>query len=449
MAPRQGSVGFLWLSESFGPRRWREALVIGVKDSWVQTVVKATAEEIAASGLASIEVEGKHFCLVEARASQVRLGPSAEGEDVVLLETDKKALARAAETLLSSEEELVYATASEPVQLEPAKTSKQKGHRDPSLSSSSSASGSSSEEEDPVSLMRKKWLGEDTGKEKKSKDRRKSSRRRRSHSRRFALISKSRGRKKSREERTVQEELLKAVSSSKDPLQGLLALQIAQSMGKEKKDKKGRRRRAKDRSASSSRSSSSSTSSSSSKARGHARAVENMEANRKKMFKHPIRYVKKYMKSIEKEMGAEDRAFRVTDYTRRINFGKQRNLARCHHLFGIVLEMLLREDYAEAALQVTLCLQALHQAAIDSDWTVAWLLTCTQDPYEKKQWGGDATALQHVTAYVRSMQDLSKSSEQLRRKSQHREEDAEEEKPRNRPKRKGKSKTKEAEKTEA
>lgn len=131
-----------------------------------------------------------------------------------------------------------------------------------------------------------------------------------------------------------------------------------------------------------------------------------------------LHYVKKYVRGIQHDLGAEDKPFRVVDYTKKINFGKQRNLQRCHYLFGVVLEHLLKEDYAKAALQVTLCLQALHQASIDSDWQIAWLLTHVADPFERKLWGGDATSLQHVTAYVRSMHDLARNTESLRRKGQ-------------------------------
>ena len=53
-----------------------------------------------------------------------------------------------------------------------------------------------------------------------------------------------------------------------------------------------------------------------------------------------------------------------------------------------MLELLLKEEYEKAALQCALNLQALHQAALDGDWTIAWLLTQTPDPYEKRQWGG-------------------------------------------------------------
>ena len=179
----------------------------------------------------------------------------------------------------------------------------------------------------------------------------------------------------------------------------------------------------------------------------------NLQTSKRWMFRRPLKYVRRYVRNIEKEMGAQDKPFRVVDYTRRINFGKQRNLQRCHHLFGIVLEFMLKEEHDKAALQVTLCLQALHQAAIDSDWTVAWLLTQTPDPYEKKQFGGDPESLQNVTAYIRSMQELTKSSEALRKKSAGRnDEDQEEDKTRVKPKGKGKNRSKdqkESEKAEA
>ena len=395
MAPREGSVGYLWLSETFAEPRWREALVLGTKDGWVQMAVQASASEAQGSGLAHFEMEGVHFCLVEAQACQVRMGPSPEDAPVLSLDVDRKKLLKAGTELMSSEEELVFATASEPprVRAKPSRPAKKKNEE---TSSSGSSDEAEAKEEAVLEKLKKKWLGESTEKGSKEKDERKSRADRKDFkSRRFALVSKSKDRRQSDDDLNLEpSDLLKAVSSSKDPLQGLLALQIAQNLTKQKKKKKGKKHRRRGRtsngsstSSSRSTSSSSSTSSSGSRTKGHARAVENMEANRKKMFKHPLRYVRRYLKNIEKELGAQDRSFRVIDYTRRISFGKQRNLQKCHHLFGIVLELLLKEEYEKAALQCALNLQALHQAALDGDWTIAWLLTQTPDPYEKRQWG--------------------------------------------------------------
>ena len=79
------------------------------------------------------------------------------------------------------------------------------------------------------------------------------------------------------------------------------------------------------------------------------------------MFAHPLKYVKKYIKDIERELGAQDRLFRVVKQNRGIAFGRQRNLQRFHYLMGLVLELLLKNKPEKAALQCTLVSQACRQ----------------------------------------------------------------------------------------
>lgn len=129
-----------------------------------------------------------------------------------------------------------------------------------------------------------------------------------------------------------------------------------------------------------------------------------------------VKYVKRYIRDLEEELGAQDRPFRVTDHNRRIHFGKAQDLKRAHFLVGTILEMLLKEDYHKAALQAVLVLQSMHQAALDSSWEVAWLITHQPDPFKPRVFGGDAGSLEHVTSYLKSMSELAKNTEQLRRK---------------------------------
>lgn len=151
--------------------------------------------------------------------------------------------------------------------------------------------------------------------------------------------------------------------------------------------------------------------------KGDSKAVYGYKRSGKRMFAKPLKHVRRFVLIIQEELGAEEKPFRVIDYTKRISWGKQRNLQRCHHLVGVILEFLLREEYSKGALQCVLTLQAIHQASLDNgQWDVAWLLTYTPDPYEKKLFGGDANSLQHVTSYLRSMNELVKTTDSLRRK---------------------------------
>lgn len=404
-----GHRGYLLLSQEFEEPRWREAVIVEIKKEWIKTLVQASQGEIDKMSLGHCRVKDRLYCLVEAQVHQLRLG-APEGSQA--LESSAQQLVQTAKELLDSEVEPGFATASEPG----LEQTQRKSSKKTESSSSSSTDGSASGAGGLLADLRKSWLGSGIPGESTKNE---PSRERSKDKKRFSLIEGHHREKAKSSSEVDMEAVMKMASQSKDPLQGLLALQIVQSM--QEKRKRGRRgkKSARDLSSGSSNSSSSSTSSTSShRAKGHARAVEDMRATKKKMFKRPLHYVKKYVRGIQHDLGAEDKPFRVVDYTKKINFGKQRNLQRCHYLFGVVLEHLLKEDYAKAALQVTLCLQALHQASIDSDWQIAWLLTHVADPFERKLWGGDATSLQHVTAYVRSMRDLARNTESLRRKGQ-------------------------------
>eukprot|EP00438_Fugacium_kawagutii_P036297 Skav217418 [mRNA] locus=scaffold2674:462154:463260:- [translate_table: standard] len=325
------------------------------------------------------------------------------------LEHDYKALRGLAKKALESEEDLQWATASDPGKVQKKSKTKKK-----QAGTSSDSESSDGEELGPE--LRQSWLGNGSskGRSRRGSD---SEGHRGKKSKRFAMIS----RKKSKDKHMTTEEkaqsaALQAASQSSDPLHGLLALHLAETL---KKKKKGRGRKASRESSSRSSTASSRSSSLSSTGpaeKGHARAVNNYRRDGRRKFKEPIKHVKKFIRGIEEELGAEDKPFRVTDYTRRIHFGKQQNLRRSHFLVARILEFLLQEKPEKAALMAVVSLQAMHQAALDQGWDVAWLLTYQEDPFRPKTFGGDPNALQYVTAYLRSMHDLSKSTEALRKK---------------------------------
>lgn len=430
MSIKLGHRGYLFLSTEFEAPRWREAVVIGLQKEWVQTLVRASTAEVNSLHLSSCQVREEVYALVEAKASQLRSGVL---EDFLKLNAENKVLLPQGSKLLdSSEETLNFATASDP---DPG--SKEKKDTKPA-SQSSSQSGSSSDQKDQLDKIRKQWLDGGTGSEKDSTGTQGRSKK----GKRFALISKKsrRSQKDALDESTKS--ILENAAKSQDPLHGLLALQLSQSLRKASQRRKGRgrRREASASASSTSRGSSDSTGSSGSpNRRGHAKAVANYQASKKKMHRNPLRYVKRYVDNIEKEMGCQERGFRVTDYTKKIPFGKQRGLQRCHYLFGIVLELLLQEKPERAALQVVLNLQAIHQAALDQDWSVGWLLTHVPDPYERRLWGGDPAQLQEVATYVKSMQDLQKNTEALRRRGKADQDEADEKKGNGKGKKNGKN----------
>lgn len=269
--------------------------------------------------------------------------------------------------------------------------------------------------------LRKSWLGSGMQKESRKEKTRSSSKRRGQH---FSLLSKKKGDSEDEpnSKLDVTTSLIEAAVKAEDPLRGLLALQLAQVAKPHKKKGKKSRGRRRSRSTDSSLSRLSTTSDSGSSSsdqqgkKGYARAVKGYHASGKKMFRHPIRYIRRYVKQVEMELGAEGRPFKLTDHNRRIHFGKQQNFKRCHYLFGIVLDLILKEEYAQAGLQCVLNLQAAHQAALDGSWDVAWMLTHIEEPFKAKQFGGDPASLQYVTSYLKSMRELARNTEALRKK---------------------------------
>lgn len=332
------------------------------------------------------------------------------------LDADPKVLLGLAKQLIETEEDLNFATASEPAR---KKTGRSKEKVKQAAEHSESSDGSQEEEEDdPLIRLRKSWLGNGTDDDKMSEKGDKSGRRKGG---RFAMIEKKK--KSSSAEKDsgnlATKALLQAAAKSSDPLQGLLALQIAQVAKKEKKKSRSRRK-SRSSSSSSSRSSRSveETSSSSSRggSRGYAKAIKGYQNSGRRMFKRPLKHVRRFVKEVETDLGAQDRPFRLTECNRRIHFGKQQNLKRCHYLMTVVLELLLREKYEQAALQVVLCLRAMHQVALDGSWEVGWLLTHVPDPFRAKVFGGEPGSLQQVTSYLKSMSELVKSTDTLRKK---------------------------------
>ena len=54
------------------------------------------------------------------------------------------------------------------------------------------------------------------------------------------------------------------------------------------------------------------------------------------MRRNPIKYVKKFVRGIEQELGAEDRPFKINELGRKMPWGQ-----RCHFMLSEVLEFLL------------------------------------------------------------------------------------------------------------
>ena len=416
MTLKAGSRGYIRLGDSFDAPQWREAVVVAIQEEWLQCLVRCNRDEVARSALSHVDNDEGIFCLVETPFHKLLSGVSGEFR---ALDAEVKELLKEGLKMVHSEEELTYATASDPQapRRSKEKPPKTKGRR----TSSQSSSGTSSEDEgDLADALRKKWLGGGTSAAKKERGSSSDSRKSQKKSSKFAMIErKSRrgGKDRQQDKMNSEQAMLHAAASSGDPLQGLLALQLAQQFKSNQRRSSGRRRK-------STRSSSRSSSSSESdrdhfdrSLKGHSRAGKDYQSSKKRMFKNPVKHVRRYVRAMREELGAEEKPFRIVDYNRRIHWGKNRTLQKCHYLVSIILEELLREEPERAALRATLTLQALHQTCLDNgSWDVGWLLTHVENPFEKRLFGGDPQSLQNVTSYLKSMNELAKTTQGLRAK---------------------------------
>ena len=189
--------------------------------------MRCSRAEIEKSEFSHIENDEGIFCLVEAPFDKLLGGaPEACKE----LAADLKELLKAGLTAVHSEGELTFATASD--QPRPRAVKKKKKKSREKRASSTSSSGSSEEETDLAAALRKKWLGSGTTavvKERQEDSDSPFTKKKRS---RFAKIErkhKDSRRDTSKDKGLSEDTLLKAAASSSDPLQGLLALQIAQN----------------------------------------------------------------------------------------------------------------------------------------------------------------------------------------------------------------------------
>eukprot|EP00439_Symbiodinium_sp_Y106_P041470 s239_g5.t1 len=206
-------------------------------------------------------------------------------------------------------------------------------------------------------------------------------------------------------------ELTRGSKSTVDPIQALVLHHL---LAADNKGGRGRRKKKESRRTPSSSSASSSRSRGEKGLRGSARAMARYRRSSERMWKRPMKHVKRYMAEVEEELGVEDTAYNLWDYTRRIPFGKQKGLFRMHYLASHILKKLLNDDPAGAALMTVLTLRCLHQVGLDNgNWELGWMITTLKDPLSRKKWGGEAAELENAADYLKAVQELERRSRQL------------------------------------
>ena len=118
----------------------------------------------------------------------------------------------------------------------------------------------------------------------------------------------------------------------------------------------------------------------------------------------------KYITEIEEHMGvSSEQPYRLSDYSRKINWGRNKTLMRIHYAVSELLQVQLSGKPNQAALQSVQLVRALHQASLDKgSWRAAALLLAHQDPLERQRFGGEPEQLEQVAWYLKAMEELEK-----------------------------------------
>ena len=388
---KAGSLTFITL-EDFKPA-WRQAVVekVGRKGA-IYLAVRVTESEAKEkeSEFTFFELEGARFVLVEGPQSKTR---SKCTQPHRALEHEAAVVVAKALELLEAEE-VCFATASEELIEDKGQKTVTPPKREDSSGSSATEESGESDGEDLLRMLNKASRARNVapGGAMSSGDVDKPSK---SSKSRYPLLDNSGSKGKKDSSSSSLEKLLQLQLAggsnlmSGDQINALLQMEILKTLkGKghsEKEITKG--------SSDSSASDGDSSSDSKEKLRGAGKAM-------------------RYIRDVEETLGvSRDTPYLLTDFTRKISWGKHRTLMRLHWATSDTLQLLLRGKVDRAALQLTQTLRALHQCALDNgEWRTAWLLLHLPDPAERPKFGGDAHQLEVVASYVKAMSELEKKS---------------------------------------
>jgi len=407
--PKRRKVGDLCFLKLDGYQPpWRQAVIVKEgKGAKFILVVRMLDQEIEdkTEEISFFAMGGEKFLLVEGKANQLRstcLNPhralEVEGQKLVAFTRTKLA-----------DEDLHYVTASEDLAED---SSKRKTH---SMGESSGSEGpESSEEDDKVLEMLVRAQKLERGKGIVSEDRAQSSKEK---PKRYPMLQGKTGEKEDTGINFEQMLLQSLASKGSEPaktdqhLQTLLTLEVLKTL----KGKKGRNSSL-DSAPRDEDSDVLSTSSDEDKAsgrkRGAGKAMRDFRESHKAMRRKPLKHVKKYIKEIEEIMGVSGEVgYNISDYTRKIQWGKQKSLMRIHYAVSELLQCQLKGKQEQAALQAVQLLRAIHQSCLDGgSWRAASLLMQHADPLDRPRFGGEAAQLEDIATYLKAIQDLEKRS---------------------------------------
>ncbi|CAE7248935.1 unnamed protein product [Symbiodinium sp. CCMP2592] len=408
-----GDTGYLKLADAKLDPEWRQGVVVDrATDGALKIAVRITADERHhCAAYFGFDANKRHFILVAGGARQL---VSACPEHHLALEMKASKLVEQAGSFLEScladtSEEHVFATASEDID-NPKPTATRASVRtqqrpaldfEEGVDDESSSVDSGSGEEDPVKVLLRaqRKLGAsstDRGRGLAASTLDKATK----GQSRYPLLSTGSSRKKDEDHQDLKTALQQTASStaagSADESFKLRFNLNSSSGGRDS-------RSAKDKDA--------------------AKALRQFHDSKRRMFKHPLKHARRYLKEVEEQLGdGDDISYRLVDYTRKIYWGKQRTLQRVHVLLHEILRLMLQNRFEKAVFQTVLSLRAVHQCSLDNG---RW------DPFQRRRWDGETQEVEVVATFVKALEDLEKKTRQIRffDGAQHEDEEQTDDKP--------------------
>eukprot|EP00438_Fugacium_kawagutii_P011551 Skav235005 [mRNA] locus=scaffold276:29989:31329:+ [translate_table: standard] len=414
MGLKEGTTCFLKL-DSFEPP-WRQAVLLAEVSSGKKLIfaVRLSAGEARseeAKKFSLFDCSGERYILVEGTQAQVRTSCPRE---IRGLEIPAYQVFAAGKETLEQSPDLVYATASEELEVNPpaGRTTRLRTKLGDSSSEDSAEEEDEASEDDLFRMLRKAakaGTGRDTSLEKDAR----SSKAAKS---RYPLLGeKGKPRNDASASSSGVEALLQqslstgSLALTPENVNALISMELLRTLkSKPRKTRSSARSDGPDVSDGSSLESSSSHG----KKGGASRALRNYRRGHRSMRKNPGRHIRRYIKEVEEFLGAtRETPYQLSDFTRRLNWGKQKSLLRVHFAISEALQTLLRNQPELAALELVQLLRAVHQTCLDNgSWRASWLLTRHPDPCDVPRFGGEPQELERVAGYLDALQKLEKRS---------------------------------------
>ena len=144
------------------------------------------------------------------------------------------------------------------------------------------------------------------------------------------------------------------------------------------------------------------SSSSHGKKGGASRALRAHRQGHREMRRNPLKHVKRYVQQLESHIRAtKETACALSDFTRRLNWGKQRTLQRVHFALSEILQALYIEKPTRPGSAGTNAIASGGAPVCSLDqgsWNKACLLPRYPDPIETPRFGGEPQELERVAA---------------------------------------------------